>query len=88
MLRLQYDESDANYFNRRCEEKGWSYWFTHRFDGHTLVISDDTTTQAELTMLYKSVKCPRCGEDDLMITFNCCRRPKTEPLMKVVPMQN
>ena len=70
MLRLQYDESDANYFNRRCEEKGWSYWFTHRFDGHTLVISDDTTTQAELTMLYKSVKCPRCGEDDLMITLN------------------
>ncbi len=45
-FRVQYDESDANYFNRRCEEKGWSYWFEHRADGHTLVISDDTTTQA------------------------------------------
>jgi type VI secretion system secreted protein VgrG len=45
-FRVQYDESDANYFNRRCEEKGWSYWFSHRADGHTLVISDDTTTQA------------------------------------------
>jgi type VI secretion system secreted protein VgrG len=45
-FRVQYDESDANYFNRRCEEKGWSYWFEHRLDGHTLVISDDTTTQA------------------------------------------
>jgi type VI secretion system secreted protein VgrG len=45
-FRVQYDESDANYFNRRVEEKGWSYWFEHRADGHTLVISDDTTTQA------------------------------------------
>jgi type VI secretion system secreted protein VgrG len=45
-FRVQYDESDANYFNRRCEEKGWSYWFEHRADGHTLIISDDTTTQA------------------------------------------
>jgi type VI secretion system secreted protein VgrG len=45
-FRVQYDESDANYFNRRCEEKGWSYWFDHRADGHTLIISDDTTTQA------------------------------------------
>jgi type VI secretion system secreted protein VgrG len=45
-FRVQYDESDFNYFNRRVEEKGWSYWFEHRFDGHTLVISDDTSTQA------------------------------------------
>ena len=42
-FRVQYDESDFNYFNRRCEEKGWSYWFEHRADGHTLIISDDTT---------------------------------------------
>jgi type VI secretion system secreted protein VgrG len=42
-FRVQYDESDFNYFNRRVEEKGWSYWFEHRADGHTLVISDDTT---------------------------------------------
>ena len=42
-FRVQYDETDFNYFNRRCEEKGWSYWFEHRADGHTLVISDNTT---------------------------------------------
>ncbi len=42
-FRVQYDETDLNYFKRRVEEKGWSYWFEHRLDGHTLVISDDTT---------------------------------------------
>jgi type VI secretion system secreted protein VgrG len=55
-FRVQYDESDANYFNRRCEEKGWSYWFTHRADGHTLVISDDTTTQANAIQPIKQVR--------------------------------
>jgi type VI secretion system secreted protein VgrG len=42
-FRVQYSETDFNYFNRRCEEKGWYYWFEHRVDGHTLVVSDDST---------------------------------------------
>lgn len=42
-FRVQFEESDYNYFNRRCEEKGWFYWFEHRADGHTLVISDNST---------------------------------------------
>jgi type VI secretion system secreted protein VgrG len=45
-FRVQYNETDFNYFNRRCEEKGWTYWFEHRADGHTLYVSDDSTTQA------------------------------------------
>lgn len=35
-------ESDYNYLHRRLEEKGWYYWFEHRKDGHTLVISDNS----------------------------------------------
>ena len=35
-------ESDYNYLHRRLEEKGWYYWFEHRRDGHTLVISDQS----------------------------------------------
>jgi type VI secretion system secreted protein VgrG len=39
----QFDESDHNYLSRRWEAKGWHYWYEHRKDGHTLVLSDDTT---------------------------------------------
>jgi type VI secretion system secreted protein VgrG len=39
----QYDETDYNYLHRRWEERGWYYWYEHRADGHTLVLSDDST---------------------------------------------
>ncbi len=39
----QYDESDYNYLHRRWEAQGWYYWYEHRADGHTLVLSDDST---------------------------------------------
>jgi type VI secretion system secreted protein VgrG len=42
----QYDESDYNYLHRRWEERGWYYWYEHRQDGHTLMLCDDSTTQA------------------------------------------
>jgi len=42
-FRTQWDESDYNYLHRRCEEKGWHYWFEHGKDGHCLIISDDST---------------------------------------------
>ena len=38
----QYDESDYNYLHRRWESLGWHYWYEHREDGHTLVLSDST----------------------------------------------
>jgi type VI secretion system secreted protein VgrG len=38
----QFDESDHNYLHRRWESRGWCYWYEHRADGHTLVLSDDT----------------------------------------------
>ena len=43
----QAGESDYNYVHRRLEARGWSYWYEHRADGHTLVIGDDTTQVCE-----------------------------------------
>ncbi|MFD2365816.1 type VI secretion system Vgr family protein [Pseudoduganella sp. GCM10020061] len=40
----QYNESDHNYLHRRWEEFGLHYWYEHRADGHTLWLSDNTTT--------------------------------------------
>lgn len=39
----QFDESDHNYLHRRWEAAGWGYWYEHTAEGHTLVLSDDTT---------------------------------------------
>ncbi|HET7836740.1 MAG TPA: type VI secretion system Vgr family protein, partial [Variovorax sp.] len=38
----QFDESAHNYLHRRWEERGWHYWYEHRADGHTLVLSGDS----------------------------------------------
>ena len=38
----QWDESDHNHLHRRWEAAGWHYWYEHRADGHTLVLSDDS----------------------------------------------
>jgi type VI secretion system secreted protein VgrG len=42
-LAVQYNESDANHLHRRWEAAGLHYWYEHRHDGHTLVLSDDST---------------------------------------------
>jgi type VI secretion system secreted protein VgrG len=39
----QFDESDYNYLHRRWEALGWHYWYEHRKDGHTLMLSGDST---------------------------------------------
>jgi type VI secretion system secreted protein VgrG len=39
----QFDETDYNYLHRRWEALGWHYRYEHRADGHTLVLSDDST---------------------------------------------
>lgn len=39
----QWDESDYNYLHRRWEARGWHYHYEHRKDGHTLVLSGDST---------------------------------------------
>lgn len=42
-LAIQYNESDHNHLHRRLEAAGLVYWYEHRADGHTLIISDDST---------------------------------------------
>ncbi len=44
----QFDESDYNYLHRRWEALGWHYWYEHRRDGHTLVLSGDSTGAAAI----------------------------------------
>ena len=39
----QYGESDYNYLHRRWESLGWHYWYEHRENGHTLILSDDSS---------------------------------------------
>jgi type VI secretion system secreted protein VgrG len=38
----QYNETDYNHLHRRWEALGLHYWYEHRFDGHTLMLSDQS----------------------------------------------
>ena len=40
----QHNESDHNLLHRHWEQLGWHYRYEHRLDGHTLWLSDDSTT--------------------------------------------
>ena len=40
----QYNESDHNLLHRHWEQLGWHYRYEHRRDGHTLWLSDDSTS--------------------------------------------
>ena len=39
----QFNETDFNYLSRRWEAMGWHYWYEHDANGHTLIISSDST---------------------------------------------
>ncbi|MDB5790300.1 MAG: type secretion system tip protein VgrG, partial [Massilia sp.] len=41
-LANQYTETDYNHLHRRWEALGLHYWYEHRFDGHKLMISDNS----------------------------------------------
>lgn len=38
----QYNETDYNHLHRRWETLGLHYWYEHRLDGHTLMLSDQS----------------------------------------------
>ena len=40
----QFNESDHNYLHRRWEAAGFLYWYEHCATGHTLVVSDMSTS--------------------------------------------
>lgn len=39
----QYNETDYNHLHRRWEALGLHYWYEHKFDGHKLMISDNSS---------------------------------------------
>ena len=41
-LANQYNETDYNHLHRRWEALGLHYWYEHAFDGHKLMISDNS----------------------------------------------
>jgi type VI secretion system secreted protein VgrG len=41
-LANQHNETDFNHLHRRWEALGLHYWYEHRFDGHTLMLSDSS----------------------------------------------
>ena len=41
-MATQWDETDHNYLCRRWEAAGYSYWYEHSGEGHTLWVCDDT----------------------------------------------
>ncbi|MDB5960572.1 MAG: type secretion system tip protein VgrG, partial [Massilia sp.] len=38
----QHNETDYNHLHRRWEARGMLYWYEHRADGHTLMLSDNS----------------------------------------------
>jgi type VI secretion system secreted protein VgrG len=38
----QYNETDYNHLHRRWEALGLHYWYEHKFDGHKLMVSDNS----------------------------------------------
>ncbi len=57
----QWDESDYNYLHRRWEALGWHYWYEHREDGHTLVLSDDSVQSKPIDGLMPDVRWHAAG---------------------------
>ena len=47
-MSTQWDETDHNYLCRRREAAGYSYWYEHGGDGHTLRVCDDTRAAAPI----------------------------------------
>lgn len=47
-MSTQWDETDHNYLCRRWEAAGYSYWYEHGGDGHTLRVCDDTRAAAPI----------------------------------------
>lgn len=42
-VAIQYNETDYNHLHRRWEAFGLHYWYEHQFDGHKLMLSDNSS---------------------------------------------
>jgi type VI secretion system secreted protein VgrG len=60
-MATQWDETDHNYLCRRWEAAGYSYWYEHSGEGHTLRVGDDTRTAAPIDGPSAGIRFHRAG---------------------------
>ena len=60
-MATQWDETDHNYLCRRLEAAGYSYWYEHSDEGHTLKVCDDTRTAPPIDGPSPGVRFQRAG---------------------------
>ena len=60
-MATQWDETDHNYLCRRWEAAGYSYWYEHSDEGHTLKVCDDTRTAAPIDGPSPGIRFQRAG---------------------------
>jgi len=63
-MATQWDETDHNYLCRRWEAAGYSYWFEHSREGHTLRVCDDTRAAAPIDGPSPGIRFHRAGGAD------------------------
>lgn len=60
-MATQWDETDHNYLCRRWEAAGYSYWYEHSGEGHTLKVCDNTDTALPIDGPSPGVRFQRAG---------------------------
>ncbi|WEF31947.1 type VI secretion system Vgr family protein [Pseudoduganella chitinolytica] len=60
-MATQWDETDHNYLCRRWEAAGYSHWYEHSNEGHTLKVCDDTRTTAPIDGPSPGIRFQRAG---------------------------
>lgn len=76
-MATQWDETDHNYLCRRWEAAGYSYWYEHRTEGHTLKVCDDTRNAAPIDGPSPSIRFQRADgavEEDAIGDWSPVRR--------------
>lgn len=76
-MATQWDELDHNYLCRRWEAAGYSYWYEHTNEGHTLKVCDDTLTSAPIDGPSSGIRFHGAGgavEEDAIDQWSPLRR--------------
>jgi len=60
-MSTQWDETDHNYLCRRWEAAGYSYWYEHSGEGHTLRVCDDTRAALPIDGPSPGIRFHRAG---------------------------
>jgi type VI secretion system secreted protein VgrG len=76
-MATQWDETDHNYLCRRWEAAGYSYWYEHTDEAHTLKVCDDTRTSAPIDGPSPGIRYHGAGgaaEEDAINHWSALRR--------------